>query len=347
MHKKGIILGVAIALLAGCSGGPASSVAPASNPLLAPDGPFASRPAHPLKIKSWMSPEAKKKGRKLLYISDDGAWVVDVYTTDGKLVGQITGLISPVGMCTDKNQDVYVVVQDYEQSPVVQEYAHAGTTPIATYDIPGGAFPNGCAIDPTNGTLAVSYKPFCCSTPNGYVVFMSSPSATPSQLVVPNMGAVYYMGYDSQGDLIADGTGTASLFGQLAELSNGATSFTPLTLNGAQTGKEHWPGTIQWAGGSSWYIGDQGVSAGSVYSISVLYEATLSGTTFTVNTTSAFGNNNGLIAQGMVWYKGERFVGPDSEDNNVQIYSLPSGRPLRALNSGWIQPAGAVMSGKV
>jgi DNA-binding beta-propeller fold protein YncE len=60
-------------------------------------------------------------------------------------------VIPPVGLCSDKNGNIFVVD---EGSAQVVEYAHGGTTPIKTLDDYGNQ-PNGCYVDPTTGNLAV------------------------------------------------------------------------------------------------------------------------------------------------------------------------------------------------
>ena len=74
-----------------------------------------------------MSPAA---AGPLLYVSDIGAEDVDVFSyPGGKQVGKLTGFSEPAGLCTDRKGDVFVVDSGSDR---ILEYAHGGTSPIAT-----------------------------------------------------------------------------------------------------------------------------------------------------------------------------------------------------------------------
>lgn len=142
----------AIAILAGCGGsqtqfnpsGATQSVAP----FLQRNGAMAVHPDH---SRSWMAPEAKRD--TLLYISDVGTNDVYVYAyPTGIFLGTLTGFSGPEGECVDKTGDVFIA--NYAASDIL-EYAHGGTSPIATLSDPG-YLPESCAIDPTTGNLAVT-----------------------------------------------------------------------------------------------------------------------------------------------------------------------------------------------
>ena len=69
----------------------------------------------------------------------------------GDLVGTLTGFSVPSGECVDESGDVFVADGGAD---TIREYAHGGTTPIATLNDPGE--PYGCSVDPTTGNLAVT-----------------------------------------------------------------------------------------------------------------------------------------------------------------------------------------------
>jgi hypothetical protein len=90
------------------------------------------RVARPDKRRSWMKPAAK--GGALLYVTDA---TYDVYAYSWpkvQPVGTLTGFNGPSGACTDKHGDLFVVNTYASQ---VIEYAHGGTTPIATVSVDG------------------------------------------------------------------------------------------------------------------------------------------------------------------------------------------------------------------
>lgn len=101
-----------------------------------------------------MSPVAKKT-KALLYSSDALSNEVDIYAANGKsntLLGQLTGFDEPYGECTDASGNVYITDL---QAKEILEYAHAGTTPVKTLTDSYGN-PNGCAVNPKTGDLAVT-----------------------------------------------------------------------------------------------------------------------------------------------------------------------------------------------
>lgn len=58
--------------------------------------------------------------------------------------------LPPMGLCSDVSGKVWIVSDS--ASPVIIEYAHGGTTPIATLSDPDGQ-PEGCAVDPSTEIL--------------------------------------------------------------------------------------------------------------------------------------------------------------------------------------------------
>src|SRR5579875_97950 len=100
-------------------------------------------------IRSWMSPQAKSGD--LIYTTDidlNEVFVLSYQT--GKLVGTIAGLSQPMGVCSDREGDVYVTDGDQ-----ILEYAHGGTQALGTLSDPG-ASADSCAVDPVSGNLAVT-----------------------------------------------------------------------------------------------------------------------------------------------------------------------------------------------
>src|SRR5262249_50697935 len=125
--------------------------------------------------KSWMLPDAGKQW--LLYVSDGSSGTVDVYNyrvRAGKLYGQITGFSAPYGQCVDKSGNVYIA--DLGSSKIY-EFAHGGTTPIATATDDYG-FPIGCSVDPTTGNVAVSNFNGPSYGPGGIDIFSGGLSGT-------------------------------------------------------------------------------------------------------------------------------------------------------------------------
>lgn len=133
--------GITLAFLGGCGGVPQTTANMAHPVTAQADG------------RSWTLPDAK--GGDLLYVSSPTSNVVYVYKyPGGALVSTLTGFDNPQGLCSDAKGDVWITNADPNGNTDLIEYAHGGTSPIATLD-DSGFEPGGCAVDPITGDLAV------------------------------------------------------------------------------------------------------------------------------------------------------------------------------------------------
>ena len=154
----------------------------------------------------------------LLYVTDGELVKIYTYPQD-TFVATLGNFGSVYGMCSDVAGDVFI--PEYYQNTVL-EYAHGGTSPIATintiYD-----FPADCSIDPTTGNLAVT-------TDSQVEVFKSSSSGwgLPTYYTDSGLGLMNFCGYDGSGNLFVDGYDGSY---QLAELPAGSSTFTNISLN--------------------------------------------------------------------------------------------------------------------
>ena|ERR1700722_5713227 len=271
----------AISMLAGCSSG-GSQIAPTGSIRLNA-GAFGVNAqslreqnqlmshlaiAHRAHGRSWMAPDAKKDN--LVYISDgsgsSASNEVYVYSyPKGKLKGTLTDVDNPQGMCVDKAGDVWVT--DNSGTTGLTEFAHGGTAPIATLS-DSGYFPDGCAIDPTTGNLAVTSL---CTYPNcgqgGDLAIYKNASGTPTTYSDPAIRDYYFCGYDDNGNLFLDG---ATFHGttQVDELPSDSGNLTEISVKFITIA---YPGGVQWDG-KDLAIGDQayeGSQAGVIYRIKV------------------------------------------------------------------------------
>jgi hypothetical protein len=210
---------VAAAMLAGCGG--------SQPPIGAPDAMTQSRAigAHSDHSGSWMMPGATRI-KKLLYISDIETNDVFVYNyATAAQVRQLTGFNFPQGQCVDKIGDVWIANFANGGSGVsVVEYAHGGTSPIATV-IPESN-PIGCSIDPRTGDLAVAMR----SDAYGEIEIWASPSSTPTTYVNPRCGALWSPGYDDKGNLFTVGGINGSPPAKVCELPARGTALEPVRV---------------------------------------------------------------------------------------------------------------------
>jgi len=190
----------------------------------------------------------------LLYVDDGGFNGFDSYAVvytypQGKHAGKLTGFFGPQGECSDSNGDVFIVTITSlsEHSTTVYEYAHGGSTPIATLSEPGEGY--GCSIDPTTGNLAVAnlYDETNPYGPDYGDVAVFPGAQGSSTMYYPSTGEnFYYCGYDDTGNLYlsdstADGLG-------LARLPSGGNSIESVNLDVAlHHGYVFYP-SVQWDG---------------------------------------------------------------------------------------------------
>jgi hypothetical protein len=165
--------------------------------------------------RTWMTPDATK--RVLIYAGGDEASYVFAFP-GGKLVGNIAG--TSFGTCSDANGDVF-----FTQVKSIVEYQHGGTTPIATFAVPGTAY--SCSVDSKSGNLAAVV--FCISKCGEEVVVLRAPGISAKTYHVAALSSLLYCAYDDDGNLFVDGY-SGTQFG-LAELTRRGSAFSSVTLN--------------------------------------------------------------------------------------------------------------------
>lgn len=243
MKKKAYGLAAA-ALLSACTANAVRSV------------PVASTDAIRVKDlrQSWMDPSAKSQ--TLIYISDaePGAGTVYVFSYPAlKLVGELTGLVQPLGECADAAGDVWIV--DYSTS-VISEYAHGATKAKATLkDV--NRRPYSCAVDPKSGDLAVANIFGPGYGPGGLSIYHGA-RGRPRFYVARSLYESYFVAYDANGHVYVDGL-TQLYNGVFAIAKFESNKFTKLTLNHSI----EYPGGVAVVG-SKVNVGDQTYDANVV-----------------------------------------------------------------------------------
>lgn len=305
-----------VAALAACSGWQ-----PASGGFV-PAGANLSQTVRSNDGRSWMAPDARRND--LLYVSDDDANVVDVFSYPGlKPEGKLTGFNGPFGECADKHGNVFIANDD---ASTILEYAHGGTAPIATLNDPG-YYPRGCSIDPTTGNLAVA-NIVNTSFGQGNIAIYKAAKGDPSKYYADaSVYNVYSCGYDNAGNLFIDGENEGSSSFAFAELPNGARKFTNVSLNQpiGLAGGVQWDGTY--------------VAVGDQYTD--IYQFSIHGKTGTkVGTTSL----SGAGRDSEFWIQGANVIVPDSYKLHVAIWDYPAGGSAERRVKGFQYPIGATVS---
>jgi hypothetical protein len=265
---------------------------------------------------------------KLLYVSDAGTNDVQIYSyPQGQPVGTITGFDQPQGECVDGKGNVFVT---NTQASTILEFAHGGTTPIATFSDPG-QFPVACAISSLTGQLAVS-NAFDTSFATSSVSVFAKGSTTKSKTYVnPLFWESYFMSYDNQNNLYVDGlvTGGYFTFG-LAELSKA--TWTPVSLDTTI----NWPGSVVWSK-TSLAVGDQEYmpTESAVYQFQLgTSGGQLAGTTVL----------DGSCDITQFYVLNSMLTGADACKPGASEYLYPAGGSRKKLVKGLVDPVGVVVS---
>lgn len=305
--RYGFAVSAAIVMLAGCSGGSQSPGVPSATAM------------QRMRATSWMAPDAKSSD--LLYVSEQIGDVVVFSYPKGKLVGTLTGLPDPQGECVDKKGDVFVTTFGGGE---ILEYAHGGTSPIATLENPGEDM-EGCSVDLKSDTLAVINFVPSSGSGDGGVSLYAHASGSPTVLTDPNLRLGYQLGYDNKGNLFLDGVNASRAF-EFAELPKGSSTFTEISL--AVTIAT--PGGVQWDGK---YVDVGDATGGKVYQTD--------GAGGTVEGTMTLTDSDGIF---QFFINHKTFIGPNADTTTAMFWSYPAGgNPTKTL-TGLTDPFGAVVS---
>ncbi|HEY1654773.1 MAG TPA: hypothetical protein VGF86_06655 [Candidatus Tumulicola sp.] len=334
----------AAGFLAACGGGGQPPLAPLGQPpapLLNTSGAATSAGTalHPDLAPSWMAPGAATKD--LLYISNYDKNSVAVYSyPQDKLVGTLSGLDQPDGVCADKKGDVWIVNNDAYVYDNVVEYKHGGTAPIARL-ADHDQFAVSCSVDPTTGNLAVTNL-IAYGGGEGTLALYRHATGGATLYSVPKMQGVYFCGYDDKGNLFVDGRDKNFQF-QFDELPKGKKTFEHIQLKVQVI----FPGDVVWDG-KYVAVGDQEyeiVGSPAEYD-SAIFRTTGAGGK-TVGTTVLGDSNDvaGFTIDGKTVIAADLSPYSYPEPNNVPFYNYPAGgRPTKILSKGVDQPHGVALS---
>jgi hypothetical protein len=330
------------ALLAGCGGGmsPAQLGATGQN-TVAQLRYIGAGTAHPFQsaranaARSWMAPDAKK-AKTLLYVADQGANDVEVYSyPGGKLKGTLTGFQTPTGVCSNKGGDVFILNGN---GTSVEVFAHGGSSPIRTLDLPGSPELN-CSVDPTTGNLALGVLGGTCG--DCFVVFPDG-SGTATVYTPSNQTGLPGCGYDNNGNLFCDAYGPNDDFA-LYELPRGGSTVSAIPVSGASGLTA---ASIQWDGTDLAF----GAGAGPT-----LYQIALSGSSGSVVGSTSL---SGAAAVWQFWitknlgskkHKGLRVIAPTFINSTpvAGYWDYPAGgTATKTITASLQQPDGAALSTK-
>lgn len=148
------------------------------------------------------------------------------------------------GACSDPAGHVFVTQHGASGPGKIIEFAHGGTTAIATIKDGGQAM--GCAYDRSTGNLAVVnvYDPHAPGGPGPDIAVYADERGTPTLYADGLSDSVRSCSYDLSGNLYIGGAMRHGHF-VLAELSRGSSSVKAITIDG-KIGGEYRSEDVQW-----------------------------------------------------------------------------------------------------
>ncbi|MBV8599938.1 MAG: hypothetical protein JO359_00085 [Candidatus Eremiobacteraeota bacterium] len=307
---------------------------------------------------SWTSPAAKNASA-ILFVGDFSAGDVDMFAVPSlRLVGTKTGFSYPNGMCSDREGNVWLVTTGNGPTGTgfqLYEFSHTGAQ-LDTFPDTSG-YPASCAIDQMTGNLAVANF-YDVHGANGFVQIYQHAKGSPKSYSGGNIVEFYLVGYDSNGNLFADGCSVKLCTNggkfQLAELPKGGSSFEPITLQG---GTIYFPGNIVWdSAHNDLIVGD--LECGGIVYNSCLYRVTVSGSTGTITASTpllnAIGGHACFVAQPVLTRSGNLLAGGDYEPaasqcpsytaSGAYLWNEQTGEPVDDIAAGLVAPTGAAIS---
>jgi hypothetical protein len=331
------VLGAGASLLfAGCSGvvtpsvpagaasqsiaaRPASGVATRVGPSLAEQRGLATAP--PGTGPGFTSAAVDSVGGAAIYLTDDAANTITVFSNAFKVTAQLTGLGNPSGIARDSSGDIYVANSGAQN---IVEYTRGLKSVKATL-ADSGYEPIGVSVDSASGTVGVA-NVIADELGPGSVTFYAKGATTPCTTVSDsNWNSVYFDAFDARGDLYIDGVAKSgeTLVGVV---SGGCAAKKITTLRGASLA---FPGSIDVLKDGSILLDDQGTGHGStVYE----YAPPANGKFAKPRATVVLASSIDVVSVSLDATEKHLF-GADAEASNNKEFQFPAGGlPIRTFS---------------
>jgi hypothetical protein len=256
-----------------------------------------------------------------LYITDDGTNAVDTFAwpKPKSPTGELEGFSEPQLGCADQSGDVFISNTGDEN---ILEYD--GSEEVNTLN-DSGEYPTDCSFDTANGDLAVSNIVTTKDGPGKLAIYKNA-KGTPQYIAVPGVPRVSAVQYDGSGNLFVAGDNSSSDV-TLVEMKAGSDKFKvacPKLIGGSGA---------QFLGGLAW---------DGKYIVITTNEGLLR-----INNCKVVGAPIVLTGSSDIAgfaIAGNRLVGADAGNADVEIYAYPKGgKPIQTL-TGFSEPIGAVIS---
>ena len=301
---------VAAATLSGCGGSQPPIGAPGVMPRASTFATQAEHTQNLFRLGSEREPNPAAR-QALLYFSSPAE--EKVYVTSypqGKLVATLAGFASPAGLCSDDQGNVFVT--DAENQNIV-EYAHEGTSPIATLS-DSGYEPVDCTFDARTGDLAVANNQSSSDAPGNIAIYADEQG--PATFYSDQRFSNYLScGYDNKENLfLVAGTDGDFTF---AELAKGSHHFQRLNVSFSGLGGVQWDGK---------YIAIGSTPGGEDASI---YRVSVSKKLVTVKGIVRLDRGQHKVDVRYFWIGGRTLVG--AFGNDIGFWKYPTGGEVNKL----------------
>ena len=263
------------------------------------------------RLKSRVSPNFPAQA---LFESDFNSQVFIFRLPDLKASGQICCFNKPTGLCSDASGHVWVTEFN---GAYVDEFSHNAHW-VKSLALNSTAQPEGCAVNPVNGDLAVTA--FANNGNPGYVLIYPHAQGSPTAYSDPNLQNYFFAGYDPSGNLFVDGLARPYEHFVLSELNARrriGEGMHTITLAGATI---LYPGMVQWyTKGNTLVVGDQFCNPPCVESF------TIAGSVASyVSSTVLNGFGADELVQGVISETGDYLVGGIFAEG-VYLWPYPGG----------------------
>lgn len=319
---------VALGVVSACGSG--STVAPSAAPfkmnyvgktLFVNGAPTTAARLNPSPRYAQLVPDSKR-GDYEYVINFYGSYAsIFNYPTSNQMIGQLQGAGGQG--CTNvlHGYGKNILWNAGRTNNVITEYAVPSNKVLKTLPT-AFMFTSSCSMNKA-GDLAVGVLLGNDYGPGGQVVIYKNANGSGKVYNTP-LTKEYFSGYDSNGDLFADGFGPSYNF-MLVELPAGSKNFVTISTSNSP----QFPGSVQWDG-SFLTVFDQLTNQ--------TYRYAVSGTTATLKHTVQY-TGAGDCAQTWI-VKGLMYCG-DASNNDGSVYNYPAGgAPVSILQGSFVEPLG-------
>ncbi len=245
------------------------------------------------------------------------------YPTSTDMIGQLNGAGGQG--CTNKlhGYGKNIMWNAGRTNNVITEYAVPSNKVLKTLSV-NYQYTSSCAMN-TEGDIAIGILLGDSFSNAGQVVIFKGATGTGKVYSTP-LAREYFNGYDSKGNLFADGFDASDNF-MLVELPVGKTKFVTIKT----TNSPEFPGSVQWDG-TYVTVFDQ--------STSETYRYHVNGTTAMLKHTIQY---NGASDCAQTWLVKDLMYCGDAGNNDGEVFAYPAGGNALAILSGsFDEPLGVV-----